>query len=212
PINGRVTILASMLGEESFIDSVPSNGFLDTGETFFDMPEAFRDDDEDGFYTVFVDEFVDFNSDGQYTESDGLYNGILCTSSTLCSSEKNIHVRASQVLVMAMDDFIVEVSKDELTSTGNSLDSLTVTVYSIFPDGSHQTPPGGTIISAEATIGDLISFDETAIPCTNDGEFDWSVQWAGGDVDEVKTGFLKIIVTSPSGIAVQKTVGLTANP
>ncbi|MCU7857258.1 MAG: Ig-like domain-containing protein, partial [Candidatus Thiodiazotropha sp. (ex Lucinoma borealis)] len=37
PINGRVTILASMLGEESFIDSVPSNGFLDTGETFFDM-------------------------------------------------------------------------------------------------------------------------------------------------------------------------------
>ncbi|MET0044774.1 MAG: hypothetical protein ABW100_14800, partial [Candidatus Thiodiazotropha sp. 6PLUC3] len=77
---GRITILASMLGEESFIDA-NGNGVLDFGDTAFaNIPEAFRDDDENGVRDPVLEEFVDFNANGVYDDSsvDPNYNGALC--------------------------------------------------------------------------------------------------------------------------------------
>ncbi|MEJ2406775.1 MAG: hypothetical protein P8171_21255, partial [Candidatus Thiodiazotropha sp.] len=139
PDNGRVTILATMLGEESFIDSVPSNGYMDDGETYDDLGEAYRDDDENGYFTPFVDEFVDYNADGQYTLADGEYNGILCTKSSVCSDEKNIHVRRSQILVMARSNLEIDTGGvTSLTSTAKSQVGLEACIYGEYPDGSRQ--------------------------------------------------------------------------
>lgn len=128
--SGRVTILASMLGEESFVDA-NGNGVLDLGDTpFADMPEAYRDDNEDGIRDPVTEEFVDFNNNNEYDDSDvdPNYNGALCCdaaavsnasdavtagedpgvcfnvtpiSTVTCSAEKNINVRDSLVLVMS---------------------------------------------------------------------------------------------------------------
>jgi hypothetical protein len=45
----RVTIRATILGEESFTDS-NANGLFDDGEAFTDLTEAFTDDNEDGIF------------------------------------------------------------------------------------------------------------------------------------------------------------------
>jgi hypothetical protein len=45
--NGRVTILAYTLGEESFVDS-NGNNMLDPGETFYDLGDLFLDSNENG--------------------------------------------------------------------------------------------------------------------------------------------------------------------
>ncbi|MEP2302010.1 MAG: hypothetical protein ABJJ39_17490, partial [Kangiellaceae bacterium] len=45
----RVTIRATILGEESFTDS-NANGQFDAGEAFTDLTEAFTDDNEDGVF------------------------------------------------------------------------------------------------------------------------------------------------------------------
>lgn len=46
----RVTIRATVLGEESFTDS-NANGQFDQGEAFTDLTEAFTDDNEDGIFS-----------------------------------------------------------------------------------------------------------------------------------------------------------------
>jgi hypothetical protein len=205
PDNGRVTILATMLGEESFIDSVPSNGFMDSGETFFDLDEAFRDDNEDGVYTAYVDEFVDYNDDGEFTTGDEQYNGILCTKDAICSSEKNVHVRESQVLIMARTNLVIDFGDmNELRSINEAPISLTVRFYGLYPDGSRQMPPGGTSISIQASSGEITTLTETEVPCgsgsstTLEGWYEWDVVWKGSD--EPDTGTLIITAETPSGL------------
>jgi hypothetical protein len=216
PDNGRATILATMLGEESFIDSVPSNGFMDQGETYYDLAEAFRDDDEDGVYTAFVDEYVDYNDDEQYTAADGMYNGILCIDdddgndeNDVCSEEKNIHVRTSQVLIMAETDLELDTGGvDSLTSNNQSVVGFTARLYGIHDDGSRQVPPGGTKITFEASIGEITTVDEFTVPCSVNGDqpdedvlegyYSWSVRWKGGD--EAESGTMTIITEVPSGL------------
>ena len=107
PCYGRATILATMVGEESFIDA-NGNGMLDNDETFYDMDEAFRDDNEDGVYNEKNEEFWDFNQNGKYDLADGKYNGVLCkntdNAASQCSPDvKNIYARDSLTLVMASD-------------------------------------------------------------------------------------------------------------
>lgn len=80
PANGRVTVLAKAIGEESFVDS-NGNGAFDNGETYTDLAEPFRDDNEDGSYQVGED-FFDFNNDQNRTAADSLFNGVLCNDTT----------------------------------------------------------------------------------------------------------------------------------
>ncbi|MEW8693681.1 MAG: hypothetical protein AB2535_21830, partial [Candidatus Thiodiazotropha endolucinida] len=133
PFDGRATILATMLGEESFLDA-NGNGVLDQGDQpYSNIPEAFRDDDEDLIHDQGLEEFIDFNNNGIYdnSASDTDYNGVLCCdqeavtaaqdavsegedpgvcynvtpiTTPSCSAEKNISVRDSTVLVMSGSD------------------------------------------------------------------------------------------------------------
>ncbi|MET0052719.1 MAG: Ig-like domain-containing protein [Candidatus Thiodiazotropha sp.] len=204
-IDGRVTILATMLGEESFIDSVPSNGYMDDGETFFDLGEAYRDDDESGSYTPYVDEYVDYNSDGQYTNADGLYNGILCSTGSTCSSEKNIHVRDTQILVMARTNLTFDTdAPDPIVSTNQEQMSYTVCIYGVHNDASHQWPPTGTKLTFDASIGEITSIKEATVPDYGgalgdmEAEFCWGFSWKGGEESEF--GMLHIIAETPAGL------------
>lgn len=96
PANGRVTILAYAIGEESFTDvngdgkfglyDSDSDGTADTLEPFTDLSEAWRDDDEDNCRdiasastctagdTTTIEEFLDFGGG-----ANGIPNGIFDT-------------------------------------------------------------------------------------------------------------------------------------
>jgi len=139
PVDGRVTVLAYAVGEESFIDlngngvaDLVANEMIDINGNSTDMPEAFRDDNENGIHDA-GETFIDFNGDGVYNGSggiafvkpdigDGYYNGVLCdpvdappvgsNPSTTCwgppgKQSKAIDVRGSLVIVFSGSNAVV---------------------------------------------------------------------------------------------------------
>ncbi len=129
--DGRASILAFAIGEESFPD-LNGNGRFDSDEhdeflankdvsgDDYDLPEAFVDHNEDGMYDVTAvnaenEEFYDFVDpnglgDGvqfSYDDEDGLYNGVLCNRDVNgdlvagCSEQTSMHVRGQLVIVMS---------------------------------------------------------------------------------------------------------------
>lgn len=112
PSNGRVTVLAFAIGEESFTDLngngvadlSPTNEMIDANGASTDMPEAFVDYNENGIYDAATEPYYDFNGNGVYDGPDGKYNGVLCnalSSAGTCSPTKSIHVRRALVLTMS---------------------------------------------------------------------------------------------------------------
>lgn len=63
PVDGRVTIVAYALGEESFIDK-NGNNIYDSGEEFQDLGNIFKDRNYDGLFDATFDEFIGVNLPG----------------------------------------------------------------------------------------------------------------------------------------------------
>ncbi|MBI3347585.1 MAG: Ig-like domain-containing protein [Burkholderiales bacterium] len=63
PVDGRVTIVAYALGEESFIDK-NGNNIYDAGEEFQDLGNIFKDRNYDGVFNSTLDEFIGVNLPG----------------------------------------------------------------------------------------------------------------------------------------------------
>lgn len=126
PVDGRITIMAYALGEESFVDNPAlTNGVnrYDPGETFEDLCEPSRIDsaitntqsnanikDSKIFpctAPTIGEAYIDSNGDGKFnTTGDGIYNGVLnidpATGQTAANSIKSIvHVRRSLVQVLS---------------------------------------------------------------------------------------------------------------
>jgi hypothetical protein len=232
PLLGRSTILATLQGEESFYDQ---NGdhILTTGETFWDMEEAYRDDDEDGAYSAVNDPMsLDYNDNGMHDMGDALFNGVLCcddeaieaaedgdacyglayssgyledgTQDNFCSTQKNIHVRAQNEIVMAASVLNIHTSSESYEVDGEEVLEFDVNVagdvdgIAGFSDDD-QLPPSGTVISIKATNGTLESPTSIAVPSLNDwGPYTFTVRWKG-DTNS-STGSIVISATTPSGI------------
>ncbi|SUI72670.1 hypothetical protein [Shewanella morhuae] len=136
PYGGRVTILATAIGEESFPDT-NTNGRFDASEVAnflskkdvsgnpYDLSEAFVDHNEDRIFNPSVaggeeggdaEVFTDFNSNGVYDQADGLYNGSLCQLDAngskhagCAAGNTSLNVRASLVLVMSGSDAMASI-------------------------------------------------------------------------------------------------------
>lgn len=124
---GRVTILAHVEGEESFIDA-DGNGVYSTDDgnlasnAFIDLSEPFVDWDEDGLRdsTGLAEPFKDFSNFGNFDAGDGAYNGVVCTHSSECGTPDSTFVRDSIVIIMAEDNpVVVKVDSD----SGNICDN-----------------------------------------------------------------------------------------
>jgi hypothetical protein len=101
PPEGRVTLLAKAIGEESFVD-VAANGAFDPADSFTDIAEPFRDDNEDGSYQAGED-FFDFNNDLSRTPADGLFNGVLCNDPARCGgpSTRSIGIGEQNIVILS---------------------------------------------------------------------------------------------------------------
>ncbi|GHE78586.1 Ig-like domain-containing protein [Thalassotalea profundi] len=94
---GRVSILATAIGEESFPDKNGNGRFdeseyalfqgLNVSDAPYDLKEAFVDHNEDYLYNPVevstetggeLEEFTDFNNNGVFDLQDNVYNGVLC--------------------------------------------------------------------------------------------------------------------------------------
>ncbi len=149
---GRATILATAIGEESFPD-LNGNARFDAAEMAafsgtnisgrpYDLKEAFVDHNEDGFYNPDatenasapadpndsgsgeLEEFADFNVDGQFSQNDNKYNGVLCSLPAhdgCASAQKSLNVRGSLTLVMSGSnaEMCVKATSDNSSSTAS---------------------------------------------------------------------------------------------
>jgi hypothetical protein len=170
PPGGRVSLLAKAIGEESFVDA-NGNGAFDNGETFSDLPEPFRDDDESGTYVSGVDaDFFDFNNSFTRDLADGLFNGVLCNDTTgRCGgpATRSTGIGVQTVIVMSGSNPVIsDISGNPVSITMSVGGSATARLW--IRDVNGNAMPGGTNVSATfsgtaATLGVPSSFD---VPCT----------------------------------------------
>jgi len=194
PANGLVTILATALGQESFVD-INGNGIFDSGDTFTDMPEAFRDDNNNSSYDS-GEVFLDLNNDGIYSGVDGLYNGSSCMPGySLCAAQKNIHVRASTQIVMSGST----ASITGIPSPINAPATFTVTVA----DENGNAMPKDTSITVSSTNGEISSTASiTVLDSLTPTSFEVVLE-----ADETPdSGTLEILVTTPKNEVTPLTV------
>ena len=208
PVDGRVTILATTLGEESFTDA-NANGVLDDPpDAYTDLGEAFRDDDEDGVFDA-VEELRELDGNGTYNGGDGEYNGVLCdldgdaliNAVNVCSSTKNTYVRGSIVLVMSAPasniDF-VDDALDSITSLECPNQSLCTGIV-IISDLHFQPVPAGSKVEIKTSNGTLESASSFTVASTShNGPLAYGIRIVGDS--QTSSGTLTVTVTTPKGL------------
>jgi hypothetical protein len=129
--DGRITVLAYALGEESFVDANGNNRY-DAGETFTDLGEPFRNDravtdpNANGIDDAWKsgnatrasgEQYIDSNGSGSWNATgNGVYNGVLQTVPNI-SNVNTVHVRQSMVMVLSNSSAAVSLL-EPVSSTG----------------------------------------------------------------------------------------------
>ncbi len=196
PSDGLVTIMATAIGHESFSDE-NGNGIFDDGDTFTDLSEAFRDDDQD-LERDPSEPYIDFNEDGQHNNGDGLYNGVLCQHSTLCGDESSVSVRADREIALAGSHAVIEfrqeaVSIEEVNVPGQSLGTFTLEIG----DVNGNSMPTNTEVTLSTENGELLGSESFIIGCRTDA-VDISVTLQGDETPS--SGAFTITVETPKGV------------
>ncbi|QQX80432.1 Ig-like domain-containing protein [Shewanella sp. KX20019] len=222
PLNGRATITATAIGEESFPDS-NGNGRFDADEFAlfsgngidgqpYDMDEAFNDYNENQLYDKSaLEELIDFDNDGSFTLRDGLYNGVLCSDPVHngcadgVSNSKSINIRSSLVLIMSgstaygsnliVTDSSADNGNETLDLFGIEAGQVSLTIM----DVNGQQMPAGSKVNMTATAGSVVSKSSYVWPSSNiTGGLSFGIIVKGED--EPNSGVLLIEVQTPNGV------------
>ena len=139
--NGRVTVLAYAVGEESFFDANGNNVF-DAGDTFTDKgPDIYRDDNEDGAWNP-GEPCVGPNQNGTCsTAGDGQYNGVLRIPQT--PSAQTTYVSAQLVQIFSGSYANISFNPATLACPAGGTVGVEVKVT----DEIGNIMPAGTLIS-----------------------------------------------------------------
>ncbi len=199
PANGRASLLATAIGEETFVDA-NGNGIFDDPDSFTDLDEPFRDDNENGSYDV-GEFFLDFDNSSSFTTADGQFNGLLCADTTgRCSAAEKTAISAGNLIIMSGSAAVISVNQNPLNAPG----TLSVTVGDI----RNQPMPAGTTVSAEVTNGKLVGPTEYEVPCTSVDSpltFPFTVDADGTP----SSGLLFITVETPRGLVTTASITVT---
>lgn len=169
PSDGRVSILANALGEESFVDA-NGNGFYDLGEAFDDVAEAFVDNNENGVWDP-GESFVDGNENAGYDGGNGQFDGYVCSAPGQNCSYNTVHVSEGMTLVFSRTDVNPQITFDPVALAIQQ--GTTATLEVLVADINQNSLPTGTTYSLSVDIGSVLQ------PTTQGPFNDSSV---GGDV------------------------------
>lgn len=197
PANGRVSVLATVPGDESFTDR-NGNGQYDAGEPFDDLGEAFLDSSEDGLHQV-GEPFSDRNGNGQRDLANGIYDGILCGDVGGCQRTSGVDVRASAVLVFSTSAVNISLSPSSLT-----LDELSPRTVSVsISDLNGNLPPAGSTVQVTANNGTLLTSPAVTVGNSNArGPLQFDLQLIGDG--EPSSGFLNVTLTTPLQVSTSR--------
>ncbi|NTV12725.1 MAG: hypothetical protein HGA96_02135 [Desulfobulbaceae bacterium] len=235
PADGRVTVLAYAIGEESFSD-LDGDGLADLvpREIVDDMQEAWLDSNRNGA-REYNEPFIDFNNNGIYDGPDGKFNTNLCnetpdpstptrvSSPGSCSARKSIHVRRDTEIVFSGSYAVVSPAAVTLSSCG-AIDEEILTVV----DGNGNPLPAGSKIELTASggiafraSGEVImvldtteSFEVGNFNKTGDATTNFAfpiVSSNGSGCASGDLGSIEVIVTTPtpSGVVTRKNIAVS---
>jgi hypothetical protein len=198
PADGRVSLLATAIGEESFNDA-NGNGSFDNGETFTDLGERYLDVNENDAYDA-GEPIYDFNNNSTRDAADGKFNGVLCLDNTgRCdASATTTGISSKNVIIMSDGTPVPSPASGSTLSPGVGING-TRTYFITFKDVNGNPLPSGSTISAALTgtgltLGSPSSF---TVPCTT-GPTTYPFTITAGNA--AATGTLTITVTSKGGI------------
>ena len=187
PTDGRVTVLATAVGEETYADT-NGNGTFNDGEAFDSLGEAFLDKNEDGAFTTGTgsqlteDIPLDFNNNGSLDVANGTFEGVLCDEALNAecnqSNQETIHVRDEIVIVFS--DSFFDIALNPKDSDGNGIfddndadgfpddhevfflnsNSESAQFIVLIQDRNGQVPPAETTYKFEATNGEIVAGPE----------------------------------------------------
>jgi hypothetical protein len=185
-LDGRYTVLAYAVGEESFTDlngngvadlaanvaGVIRNEMVDENGLSTDLPEAFRDDNENGVRDA-NETFIDFNQNGAYDGPDGKYSGVLCDNITpppagsspgTCAANRSIDVRKSIVIVFSGSTSVITkiAPAGSINLVGNCSGASQQVDLRIVDSFGNPMPAGTTIVvmTSDGTISGTGSFTQ----------------------------------------------------
>ena len=123
-----------------------------------DLPEAFRDDNEDGVRDA-NETFLDFNQNGVYDGPDGKYSGVLCdtakSSAGTCSANRTIHVRKFIVIVFSGSTAVITKIAPATIDLGGACSGVSRQVDLRIVDVRGNPMPVGTKIDITTTNGTI---------------------------------------------------------
>lgn len=178
PADGRVTVLAYAVGEETLLDKNAINNAIRTGRglvagvDYEDISEAFRDDSWTGFgeprFEPGQGQFIDYNNDGVFNGPNGMFNSVLCNLDDGrpipgCADEL-LHVFKQRIVVLSGSEAVIEGRHD--TAAGgyracNALPILSIQNNAIgrfslrIADQRGNPMPAGTEVEVESTLGEV---------------------------------------------------------
>jgi hypothetical protein len=195
--NGRTTILATAIGEESFTD-VNGSGFYVQGDPFQDLGEPYRDDNENGQYDL-GEYFLDFLHTGVYAGPDGTFHGIICTGSTASSTCTTNTWPIGATLSLIMSTGGANITITSVGSPPYTEQSTQFIAFNVQDLNGNPMPAGTTITVTSSSALGTITQGSATIGC--------STHFGGQDFQAVLTaasapgsGIVTITVTSPSGV------------
>jgi len=158
PVDHRSTVLAYAIGHETFYDA-NANGVFDDGDSFDDLGETFRDDDETGTFNPNSgngfsrdEKLIDYDENGLYSGPDGVYNGVPCEHSTDCPIDANNIANRSNFLTTVNSNTYKTINEESVL-----VDSAKIIMASSFPN----------ILIRETTGGSCLQPDPDGIYSTN---------------------------------------------
>ena len=182
PADGRLTVLATAIGEESFTDA-DGNGVFTAADGFRltasgglpaqDLGEPYLDINESAAYDI-GEPFYDFNSNGLRDSPDSKFNGALCQDAARCPdltvdpTRKSAPIGASTVIIFSGSNALI-TKTDGTALASVILPVSSSTSISVWVRDSNGNPmPGSTVVSGTVSNAGLtiIAPSSFSMPCT----------------------------------------------
>lgn len=217
PTDGRISILAMAIGEESFVDA-NGNGAFDPGETLYDTSEAYEDDNEDSSYTV-GEFFYDFNNNGTRDAPDGMFNGVLCNDPARCGGPKSAGIGATNLIILSGSTPQITYSSGAAVPGTDTIPVNGAKQYVFWVRDVNGNPmPGGTTVAlsgsgAGLTVAQPSSFTLpcTAAPAGSQFPGITTFPFTVTTTATPGTGVLTLTVTTPKGVVTIAQIAVTVS-
>jgi hypothetical protein len=225
PADGVVTVLATAQGDESFID-VDGSGYFEQGVDIFDnsnclpnvpdcddLGEAYLDSNHNNVRDT--DEiFEDYNGNKSFDTANGIYNGVLCKTTTDGSgcTKTGVTIRDDAVIVMSSKYPLLSGNR-LISQPGNVAVGLgqTVTLDLALADKLGNSMPAGTTISITSETNNFTishNFPSSGVISTETGPTPFTITLKGDATAPASGSFIINITT---GDVTTSTAATTVN-